>query len=46
LDIQDGGFDGVAGKIAAGFPASAFTWGGDPSEVIRAGDHATALRFL
>ena len=46
LDIQDGGFDGVAGKVAAGFPASAFTWGGDPSEVVRAGDHATALRFL
>jgi hypothetical protein len=46
LDIQDGGFDGVAGKIASGFPARAFTWGGDPSEVVRAGDHPTALRFL
>ena len=46
LDIHDGGFDGVTGRIAAGFPASAFTWGGDPSEVVRAGDHPTALRFL
>jgi hypothetical protein len=46
LDIQDGGFDGVTGQIAEGFPARAFTWGGDPSEVVRAGDHATALRFL
>ena len=46
LDIQDGGIDGVTGQIAEGFPARAFTWGGDPSEVVRAGDHATALRFL
>ena len=46
LDIHDGGFDGVTGQIADGFPARAFTWGGDPSEVVRAGDHATALRFL
>jgi len=46
LDIHDGGFDGVNGMVAAGFPIRTFTWGGDPSEVVRTGDHPTALRFL
>lgn len=46
LDIHDGGFDGVTGMVAAGFPLRTFTWGGDPSDVVRTDDHPTALRFL
>lgn len=46
LDIHDGGFDGVTGQIADGFPTRTFTWGGDPSDVVRTDDHPTALRFL
>lgn len=46
LEIHDGGFDHVGGRIADGFPTRAFTWGGDPCDVVRTADHPTALRFL
>jgi hypothetical protein len=46
LEIHDGGFDLISGKIPDGFPARCFAWGGDPSEITHEGDHPTALRFL
>lgn len=46
LEIADGGFELIKGSVSAGFPSRAFSWGGDPSEVVTLGDHPTTLRFL
>ncbi len=46
LGIHDGGFDSLKGRMPDGFPSQIFTWGGDPSEIVSAVGHPTALRFL
>ena len=46
LGIRDGGFDALKGRTPDGFPSDIFTWGGDPSEIVSAVGHPTALRFL
>jgi hypothetical protein len=46
LGIHDGGFDALKGRVPDGFPSETFTWGGDPSEIVSADGHPTALRFL
>jgi hypothetical protein len=46
LGIHDGGFDALKGGVPDGFPSETFTWGGDPSEIVSADGHPTALRFL
>ena len=46
LEIADGGFELTKGSVSEGFPTRTFTWGGDPSDVVRTDDHPTALRFL
>jgi hypothetical protein len=46
LGIHDGGFDALKGRMPDGFPSEIFTWGGDPSEIVSAVGHPTALRFL
>lgn len=46
LEIADGGFELLKGAVSAGFPARAFSWGGDPSEIVALEDHTTTLRFL
>lgn len=46
LEITDGGFELLKGSVPAGFPTRAFSWGGDPSEIVALEDHPTVLRFL